>query len=189
MQIAPNKFIIKPQGGKEQINSVEGDFGEIILNSHIHVDDQDFSNRIAEIIATPLSNVTSAEVGDKLIVGHNVFRKWLDWHGKIEEGNTVVDDLYYAENTAVYGYIKEGETFSTNDWALLDPVPHTDELLIASGFRVDQGILRYPSDSKFPLSLEVGTKVAFKANNFVPIPINDETIYRVRIKDILLYGL
>ena len=73
-------FIIKPLNNNRYSNVKKVGDKDLILNtdifSHQHV------NRHAEVIAVPSVGETNIQVGDIVIVHHNVFRRWNDVRGK-----------------------------------------------------------------------------------------------------------
>ena len=76
-------YIVSPIGSRYN-NSVKVGEQELILNTevfnHQHV------NRLAKVIATPILFQSPINVGDEIIIHHNVFRRWNDVKG--EERNS-----------------------------------------------------------------------------------------------------
>ena len=73
---SPNQFIVKPINGKRYDNTK--DIGGIDLIVSTSEEDHKFSNRYAEVVATPLSYSGPIEPGDTLLVHHNVFKFYND---------------------------------------------------------------------------------------------------------------
>ena len=72
-------FIIKPIGKRyNNINKV-GD-KDLIVNTEIF--NHQYIHRLAKVIATPLLFTSPVNVGDEVIVHHNIFRRWHDVKGR-----------------------------------------------------------------------------------------------------------
>ena len=74
------EFIIKPVGNRYSNELTIGD-KKLIVNSSIS--NHKFVNREAEIVALPLAFKTKLKVGDKVIVHHNLFRRYYNMKGKV----------------------------------------------------------------------------------------------------------
>ena len=66
-------FIIKPKNKRYDNIKQIGD-KELILNSEIS--DHRYVSRIGIVLSIPKSENTNIQVGDEVIVHHNVFRRW-----------------------------------------------------------------------------------------------------------------
>ena len=87
----PHNFIVEPLG--ERYNNVKkiGD-SELILNTEIF--NHEFINRKAIVKAVPTACETKIQIGDTVIVHHNVFRRWYD-----VKGNEKNSKSFFNENT------------------------------------------------------------------------------------------
>ncbi len=86
-------YVVKPKGGRYNNSKKVGD-KDLILNTEIF--NHQYINRQATIISTPIIGNTDIEVGDDVIVHHNVFRRWHNQRG--EEKNS---RSYFKENTYI----------------------------------------------------------------------------------------
>ena len=83
---SPHQFIVKPINGKRYDNTKEiGGVDFIVSTSE---EDHKFSNRYAEVLATPLSYDGDIESGDILLVHHNVFKFYNDMKGQRQSGKS-----------------------------------------------------------------------------------------------------
>ena len=76
---SPFYFIIEPKGERYNNAKKVGD-KELILNTEIS--NYEFINRQGIVKSIPLAYKTDIQVGDELIVNHNVFRRWNDVKGR-----------------------------------------------------------------------------------------------------------
>ena len=87
-------FIIKPSGERYN-NSKKIDDKELILNTEIF--NHQFVNRKAKVIATPLLFQSPINVGDEVIVHHNIFRRWHDVKGREKNSRSYWKEDKYME--------------------------------------------------------------------------------------------
>ena len=66
-------FIITPIGKRYNNSKKVGD-KELILNTDIF--NHQYVNRLAKVIAAPLLFQSPINVGDEIVVHHNIFRRW-----------------------------------------------------------------------------------------------------------------
>ena len=73
-------------------------------------EDHKFSNRYAEVLATPLSYDGDIEPGDILLVHHNVFKFYNDMKGQRQSGKSFLkDDTFLIDPDQFYMYKKNGK--------------------------------------------------------------------------------
>ena len=95
-----HQFIVKPIGERYNNEITIGD-KKLIVNSSIS--DHKFVNREAEIVATPLAYKTKLKKGDRVIVHHNLFRRYYDLKGKsVNSTKFFKDDMCFASIDQVY---------------------------------------------------------------------------------------
>ena len=85
-------FIIKPK--KERYENIKQiDDQELILNSEIS--NHQFVSRIGIVLAIPKAENTDIQVGDEVIIHHNVFRRWYDVRGIERNSRSYWEDNKY----------------------------------------------------------------------------------------------
>ena len=167
-------FIVSPIG--ERYNNVSRvDDKELILNTEVF--NHQYVNRKAKVIATPLLFQSPVNIGDEVIVHHNVFRRWHDMKGRErnsrsywQEDKYIIseDQIFLYNNKAMPGYsfvkpIKSNNKLSTN----------IEQPLI--------GIIKY-TDNTF----DINTLVGFTPSSEYEFVINGERLYRVMNKFITI---
>ena len=167
-------FIVSPIG--ERYNNVSlVDDKELILNTEVF--NHQYINRKAKIIATPLLFKSPVNVGDEVIVHHNIFRRWHDVKGRErnsrsywKEDKYIIseDQIYLYNNKAMPGYsfvkpIKSNNKLTNN----------TEQPLV--------GIIKY-TDGTFDINELVG----FIPNSEYEFIINGERLYRIMNKFITI---
>ena len=106
-------FIVKPLNNNRYNNKKKVSDKELILNteifSHQHV------NRYAEVIAVPSVGDTDIQVGDTVIVHHNVFRRFNDMRGEEKDSKSYYkDDMYFVFPDQIFLY-KHKDNWKANE--------------------------------------------------------------------------
>jgi hypothetical protein len=167
-------FIVAPVG--ERYNNVKRvNDKELILNTEIF--NHQYVNRKAKVIATPLLFESPVNVGDEVIVHHNIFRRWHDIKGKErnsrsywKEDKYIIseDQIYLYNNKAMPGYSFVQPIKSNNNLAV-----DTEQPLV--------GIIKY-TDGAF----DINTLVGFKPSSEFEFIIEGKRLYRVLNKFITI---
>ena len=170
-------FLISPIGGRYN-NSKKVDDKELILNTEVF--NHQYINRLAKVIATPLLFSSPINVGDEVIVHHNIFRRWHDVKGRERNSRSYVEEnKYLASEDQVFLY-KRKDWIATPGFSFIKP------LKVISDFNIDEerpliGIVKY-SDGTFNKEELVG----FHPESKYEFVVNGERLYRVMNKFITI---
>jgi len=167
-------FVISPIGERYNNSKKVGD-KELVLNTEIY--NHQYVNRKAKIIATPLLFQSPVNVGDEVIVHHNVFRRWHDVKGREKNSRS-----YWKENKYL---ISEDQIFLYNKNAMpgfsfIKPLEAIDDFNIKRE-RPLMGVIKY-SDGTFKKEELVG----FDPVSTYEFIIDGERLYRVLNKFITI---
>jgi len=163
-------FIVSPIGERYNNSKKIGD-KELVLNTEIY--NHQFVNRLAKVIATPLLFSSPINVGDEVIVHHNVFRRWHDVKGKEKNSRSYwKDDKYLISKDQIFLY-KQNKWKAMTGFSFVKPIKSIDK------FNTEKekpliGIVKY-SDGTFKKEELVG----FNLNSRYEFIINGERLYRV----------
>ena len=95
-------FIVSPIGERYNNSTKVGD-KELILNTEVY--NHHYVNRLAKVIATPLLFQSPINVGDEVVVHHNVFRRWHDIKGREKNSRSYLEeDKYIVSEDQVFLY-------------------------------------------------------------------------------------
>ena len=167
-------FIISPIGRRYN-NSKKIDDKELILNTEIF--NHHYVNRLAKVIATPLLFSSPINVGDEVIVHHNVFRRWHDVKGNERNSRSYwKEDKYIVSEDQIFLYNKK----AMPGYSFVKPLRNIDK------FSVDNekpliGVIKY-SDGTYNEQELVG----FTPGSEYEFVINSERLYRVMNKFITI---
>jgi hypothetical protein len=180
-------FIVKPVGLRYDNVKKIGD-KELITNTNIesfkHV------NNIAEVVSTPLvlENV-DIKVGDKVVIHHNVFRRFYDIRGNQKNSRSYYkEDLYFVDLDQIYLYGDTGNWKTFGDRCFVKP------LINKNKFKTQKeqkhiGILKYGNSSLESLGITKGCMVGFKPYGEFEFIVDDSRLYCMKSNDIVLnYG-
>jgi len=167
-------FIVSPIGERYN-NSTKVDDKELILNTEVF--NHQYVNRLAKVIATPLLFQSPINVGDEVIVHHNVFRRWHDVKGRERNSRSYLEEDKYL--------ITEDQIFLYNGKAM-PGFSFVKPLKAINSFNIDDerpliGIIKY-SDGTFNKEELVG----FRPSSQYEFIIEGQRLYRVMNKFITI---
>jgi hypothetical protein len=170
-------YIIEPIGDRYN-NSVRVGEKELVLNTEIF--NHQYINRHAKIIATPLLFQSPLNVGDEVIVHHNIFRRWHDAKGKERNSRSYwKENKYIISKDQIYLYKKEN-WIAMPGFSFVKPIKSDNKLDIKKEKPLI-GIIKY-SDGTFNKKELVG----FIPSMEYEFIINGERLYRVMNKFITI---
>jgi len=177
------EFIIKPVGNRYSNELTVGD-KKLIVNSSIS--NHKFVNREAEIVALPLAFKTKLKVGDKVIVHHNLFRRYYNMKGKsVNSTKYFKDDLYFASPDQIYMKRTKDSWETLNEYCFIKPVVDKSSSSLKK-LKECVGIVKYGNSTLEALKIHKEDLVVFKKNREFEFLIDNEVFYCMKSNDILL---
>jgi hypothetical protein len=174
MNAAYKDFIIEPIGNRYN-NSVRVDEKELILNTEVF--NHQYVNRKAKVIATPLLFKSPVNIGDEVIVHHNIFRRWHDVKGRERNSRSYwKEDKYIISEDQIYLYNNK----AMPGYSFVQPIKSNNKLTSD----IEQplvGIIKY-TDGAF----DINTLVGFTPNSEYEFVIDGKRLYRVLNKFITI---
>ena len=170
-------FIVSPIGERYN-NSTKVGEKELILNTEIF--NHQYVNRLAKVIATPLLFSSPINVGDEVIIHHNVFRRWNDVKGRERNSRSYwKEDKYLISKDQIFLY-KKDNWIAMPGYSFVKPLKTTNKYNIEDE-RPLIGIIKH-SDGTFNKKELVG----FTPSSKYEFIINGERLYRVMNKFITI---
>ena len=177
-------FIVKPIG-KRYNNKAEVKGQELILNTSV----EDFKsvNNFAEVVAIPLSSEPhDIQVGDIIVIHHNVFRRFYDIRGKQKDSRSYfMEDLYFCDLDQIYLRKRDGVWKTVGERCFVKPLKNTDHLKLDKERRLI-GILKYGNSSLDELKINRGDLVGYKPYGEYDFIIDGERLYCMKSNDIVI---
>jgi len=181
-------FVVRPLG-KEYSNDINIGGIKLILNTKI--ESFKFVNNLAVVVSIPLAYKTYINVGDIIVIHHNVFRTFYDIKGKKKKSRSwFKEDLYFCSLDQVYLYKnkKDNDFKSINNRCFIKPLKSKRK------FSVDKeqkliGILKIGNSSLEAAGVREGDLVGYTPYGEYDFIINDERLYCMKSNDIVIkYG-
>ena len=164
-------FIVSPIGQRYN-NSTKIGEKELILNTEVY--NHQYVNRLAKVIATPLLFSSPINVGDEVIVHHNVFRRWHDVKGREKNSRSYwKENKYLISEDQIYLY-KRKNWIAMPGFSFIKPIKQNDKFSLKNE-QAFIGIIKY-SDGTFKKEELVGFRPKINCEDF----INGERLYRVK---------
>jgi len=177
------QFIVKPNGERYNNTKKIGDTS-LLLNTSIesfrHI------NKEAIVVSTPAAFNTGINVGDTILIHHNIFRRYYDIKGKEKNGSTYFkDDMYFVNPDQVYGYKKDNDWVMVNNRCFVKPIKETSSY---SNEKEQKhiGILKYGNNVLEALQINPGDLVGFTPKSEWEFIIDDERLYCMKSNDIAI---
>jgi hypothetical protein len=170
-------FIVSPIGERYNNSTKVGD-KNLILNTEVF--NHQYVNRLAKVIATPLLFQSPINVGDEVIVHHNIFRRWHDVKGREKNSRSYwKEDKYIISQDQLYLY-KRKDWIATPGYSFVQPIKSTNNLTNDNEQPLT-GIIKY-TDGAYNLN----TLVGFTPNSEYEFIIEGKRLYRVLNKFITI---
>ena len=176
---SPFYFIAKPVNGKRYDNTKKiGGIDFIVSTSE---EDHKFSNRFAEVVELPLQYKGPIEIGDTLLVHHNVFKFYNDMKGRQKSGKSFFkDDLFFIETEQFFMYKRDDKWYSYDRYCFVKPIAAT-ESYIKKPFSEEplMGIMKYPNEYLLTQGIKEGDLVCFSPDSEYEFTVDEEKLYRM----------
>ncbi len=170
-------FIIEPIEGRYDNKKKVGD-KELILNTELQ--NHSYVNRKAIVIAKPKNIETVINVGDEVIVHHNIFRRFHDIKGIEKDSRSYYkEDMYFAWPDQIYLYKRNGVCIANDGYCFVKPIQSNNDLNLDKEEPL-KGIIKY-LDNKTKY-LKINDLVGFRPSCEFEFVIDNQRLYRVPIK-------
>ena len=164
-------FVVAPVNSRYNNTKKVGD-KELIVNTEIY--NHQYVSREAVIKSLPAIGDTDIQVGNKVIVHHNVFRKWNNQHGVEKNSRSYFDqDTYLIASDQIFLYKKDKTWIPQKGYCFVKPVKSTDKLSLDKEKPL-VGIVKYTDGT-----VSEGDLVGFRPSSEYEFIIDGEKLYRV----------
>ena len=176
-------FIVEPKG-KRYSNEISVGGKDLILNSNIET--FKFINRVAIVKEIPIAYKTPIEVGDEILIHHNVFRRYYNQKGEaVDSSKLFNDNEYFCQLDQVYLYKKKGGWNTLGQRCFIMPIKNNDNWSLDAERR-NIGILKMGNKTLSSLGVNEGDLVGFKSNREFEFIVDNQRLYCMESNDILV---
>lgn len=170
-------FIVIPDGDSTTSKkNLKGK--ELILNTELQ--NHNYINRIGIVVAEPLVNNTDIKTGDRVIVHHNVFRRFYDIRGKEKSSRSYFKENKYFVNQSQIFAFKKDKWQCLKGFCFIKPLKE-DKMFSSNFEKPGIGIVKY-TDGSINKNELVGYKLGFEYDFY----IDNEKLYRVPTNQITI---
>jgi len=168
-------FLVTP-AGKRYNNTKEVAGKQLILNTEMqnHI----FVNREAIVLSTPaIGNKTGIEVGNKVLIHHNIFRRFRDVRGEEKNSRAYFNEnTYLAPEDQIYMVDKGNGWESLPGFTFVQPIKETR--LFQSDTEIPLwGIVTYPDPKEDTIT--TNEIVAFTPSSEFEFNVDGQKLYRI----------
>jgi len=177
-------FIIEPKNTRYNNTKKVGD-KELILNTEIF--NHQYVSREAVIKHLPLAIETELQVGDEVIIHHNVFRRWHNIKGEEKNSRSFLDEnTYCIKEDQIYSYNRNNQGWKTlSGYCFVKPIKSNDNF-VTEREELFVGIMKYVDPLLEEYNISEGDLVGFTPDSEFEFVIDGERLYRVLTTDISL---
>jgi len=176
-------FIVKPVEGRYDNEIKVGD-KKLMLNSSI--ESFKFISRKAEVVYVPIAFKSSINVGDTIIIHHNVFRRYYNQKGEaVDSSKLFKENLYFCQPDQIYLYKRNDQWNPVGARCFVMPIKNNDTFSIDKE-RKNIGVLKIGNKSLESLGISEGDLVGFRPNREFEFIVDDQRLYCMESNDILL---
>jgi len=177
-------FIIEPKDTRYNNTKKVGD-KELVLNTEIF--NHQYVSREAVIKHLPLAVDTELQIGDEVIIHHNVFRRWHNIRGEEKNSRSYIDEnTYCVKEDQIYSYNRNKQGWKTLDgFCFVKPIKSNDNFTTEKEEAL-VGIMKYMDPLLKEYNISEGDLVGFTPNSEYEFVINGEKLYRILTTDISL---
>lgn len=167
-------FIVKPKNERYD-NKKYIDGQELLLNTEIS--DHRYISRVGIVTAIPKSEKTEIQVGDEVIVHHNVFRRWYDVRGIEKNSKSYYkEDEYFVTSDQIFLYKRNGKWQAPKGFCFVKPILSNNILLNEKEVPL-RGIIKYVDKKLNDIKKE--DLVGFTPSSEYEFIVDGERLYRV----------
>ena len=173
-----HNFVISPVGSRYNNIKKVGN-KELILNTEIY--NHEYVNREAIVSSCPLLETTDIKSGDKVIVHHNVFRRWHNING-VEKNSKAwfSEDKYIVSKDQIYLYNQDEVWKPLSGFSFVQPLRSVDAWNNDIEHET-KGMVKYASGN-----FNIGDVVGFTPFSKYEFIIDGVKLYRVYNKFITI---
>lgn len=171
-------FIVRPKFSRSSSKkNIAGK--ELLLNTEVQ--NHEYTSRLGVVTALPIAEATEIQVGDEVILHHNVFRRFRDVRGTEKNSKSYYsEEHFFAQPDQIYAYKRKNEWRCIEGFCFIKPIHSKDEFSLDKEEPL-KGIVKYSYNNQFKNDL-----VGFKPNSEYEFNIDEERLYRVGLNRITI---
>ena len=118
--------MVKPKVSRSS-SKKEIDGKELLLNTEVQ--NHQYTSRLGVVNALPIASATEINVGDEVILHHNVFRRFRDIRGNEKNSKSYYnEDNFFAQPDQIYAYKRKLEWQCVEGFCFIKPIASKNKL-------------------------------------------------------------
>ena len=178
-------YLIEPIGG--EYNNTKNIAGvDLVVNTTI--EDAAFVNRLGVVKGLP-TNIedNELEIGDIVVVHHNVFRTYLNMKGQKTKSNEFFrENSYIVPLERIYLYKRKDDWKALKTYCFVLPVDYSEDSVILRNKEKEDhvGLIEVSNTYLQSKGIFKGSKIGFTKNSEYEFNIEGKKLYRMQTRDI-----
>ncbi len=178
-----DKFIVSPLNGEKFLNTKQ--VGDKTLITNTSIEHASNVNRIGVVVSLPINYEGNIQVGDNVVVQHNIFRTYFDGQGRTRESDFhIKDDLFQVLPELIYLIIRGEDKIAVDNYVFITPIVENKKWIGETELE-HVGFVKYTNEVLLKLGINVGDKIAFGTDCEYEFLLDNERLYRMRTSRIL----
>lgn len=175
---APQSFIVSP---KHRRYKEAKEMGGVKFERVSSIEDAKDVSKEAIVVALPMNYTGEIEVGDEVIIHHNIFRSYYNVEGKLKQSRAhLYDEYFQVIPEELFLYRKNGEWKANDDFCFVTPITVDKDSVLAQDLE-HTGVIWASNEHK------EGTRIGFTPESEYEVWVDGLLLYRMRNIDICLY--
>jgi len=183
---SPFSFLVTPLNDRRYNNIKK--IGNVDFITSTSEEDHKYSNRFAKVKATPIGYKGEIQVGDTLVVHHNVFKFYNDMYGRRKSGKSFFrDNMFLVDGDQFFLYKRNGDWRGHDKYCFIKPSEKKESYIFKRGsIEPLIGEIKYINKELEDLGLQVGDEVSYLPDSEYEFVIDEEVLYRMFTSHITL---
>jgi len=174
-------FVVVPKSSR-YTNTKDVDGKELILNTELQ--NHNFVSRVGIVVMVPSVNDIGVNIGDEVILHHNVFRRFRDIRGIEKNSKSFYkDNMYFVSPSQIFARKAKKEWEPIKGFNFVAPIKE-DKMFSTDFEKPLIGILKYKDTSLKVMT--VGDLVCFSPGTEYEFLIEKQKMYRVPTNQITI---
>lgn len=176
-------FIIEPENQRYN-NTKKIDQIDLILNTDLQ--DHKFVSRVGKVISTPTIGKTGIKQGDKVLVHHNVFRRFHDVRGEEKNSKSFFEeDKYFVFPEQIFMYKRESKWMPLEGFCFVQPIENKN-IFSNNPEQELTGIIKYLDNGLIKNGIKEGDLIGFTPDSEYEFIVENKRLYRVPTNSICI---
>ena len=173
---SPIFFIVKPKGDSQYVNKGDG-----LLVRNTSIEEAKDVNRVGIVQSVPTVYKSIVNIGDEVVLHHNIFRITFNQQGFPTHSNSYIkDNLYFVYPEMIYMVIRpNGEKISLDPYCFVTTMMEDNEEV------PNMGTLKYGNKFTKDNNIKEGEDLFLKEYSNYEFNFDNERLYRVKNNQIL----